>query len=173
MADANMLPLVTYIRQYGNAATDDVFGATTYWTNDQLEELALGRGTYSSFKFNYATDLAFISEKPKHYWLRSGFQLYTEDDVLVNAATYTYKPLEGAIVFSTAQTYEPYFVAKGFTVHMWDALGDLWDRKASQRADYINFRAGHNVMNMREEYEHCVSLRDYYRAKTIRRWRRA
>lgn len=172
MADVNMLPLISRLRTLGSAATDDVFNGVTYWTDDQLEDILMLRGTYATVKLVRYTDTIYRLDNYGHYGFRADVTVFKEiDDTVADAATFTYDPRENSVVFDTGRTEDALWL-RGFVVNLYDAAADLWDLKAGQREGYVNFRAGHNVMNMRESYEHCVERASTYRNKIVRRYAR-
>lgn len=172
MADINMLPLISRLRQLGSAAEDDVFNGVTYWTDDQLEEILLNRGVWGTVKLISFGSTRYYLDNFSHYWFRADATVYKNiDDTTGDAAAFTYEPMSNSVLFDDARTDDVLWM-RGFIVNMNEAAADLWLQKAGQREGYVNFRAGHNVMNMRESYEHCLSQASIYRNRTVKRFAR-
>jgi hypothetical protein len=170
----SMTNIVAFLRHYGQANAEEEFGGVTYWSDDQLEEIA---DSWSAMKVVQLETVQFESPTiyrlkiPKFDLMENSFTIYDSgQDVVATVATYNQNRQELTFV-SGLNVDEDYFVMASFTKG-YDALADLWSQKASQRYDYIDFKAGNNKMNMKEEYDNCVARAAYYRAKTIRRWPR-
>ncbi len=88
-----------------------------------------------------------------------------------NVAAFTFNPDTKELTFTGAQTETEYY-AYGLVFRIYDALAELWQSKADQRFNYIDWKAQNNKMNMAQEYQHCVDRALFYRSKTIRTWDR-
>lgn len=168
--------MIDYIRSYGQAATTDVFDGVTYWTDDQLKEICDGVGFYHTVTFVQFSDTVYTLNLLKHYKLdvlgttNLVFSV-TLPDGTATTLTGTYDEVRGIITMSSSQTHE-YFTLDAFVVNTYEALAELWDRKAAQRAPYTTIDGGNNKMYLAQEYDHCIQQRDYYRRKTIKKWKR-
>lgn len=166
-----MQPLVDYLRRYGLARTNEEFNGIIFWSDDQLEEVLLMRGNYAAYRLLPTLDpTIFRVDAPSSFFLRLDYRVVTDSETWHEVVS-SLNLLERTITFEVAPGDAAYGVS-GFFVSMWAALADLWDRKAQQRHNYIDFKAGHNDMRMSQEYQHCISQRDYYNSKTLRTHRR-
>lgn len=167
-----MQPLIDIFRQRGQAAdSTEIFNGETFWTDQQLQDI-LDEGHV----WKMVRALAVSSDKlivkadiPREnvYLDPDTFTfLDSSEDELVLSATWSTISREFTL---TAENDDIFFVNAAF-ISMNDALARLWDTKAAQRNDYINFKAGQNKMDMQQEYIHCIQMRDYYRAKVLRLW---
>lgn len=167
-----MTDIVALLRQYGQAATNDVFDGVTYWTDEQLEAIADRNGRRVLIKIK-RTDPAYTIYRviaPNTIRLEDDLAVYTADEVAV-ATSFTYNSNTNELVFTTALTDEVYY-AYGLVVDVYAALAELWENKASQRFNYIDWKAQNNKMNMAQEYQHCLDRAAYYRNKRIRTFTR-
>jgi hypothetical protein len=168
--------MISYIRSYGQAATTDVFDGVTYWTDLQLKEICDGVGVFSTVKFVHFSDTIFIPDFLKHYKLDFPYTtLSLFNATLPDGTTVVlegeYDVARGIITLDSALT-EDYLTVDTYVVNIYEALAELWDRKAAQRAPYTTIDGGNNKMYLAQEYDHCIQQRDYYRRKTIKKWRR-
>lgn len=170
----SMQTVVNTLRQYGQAATDDVFRGVTYWTDEQLQTIA---DQWSAFgqarlkQLEVADSKLYQLDIPNMMLMEDSFKVYDDDKTLISTSV-TYSQTQSLLTFVSAlDTDHDYFVEARF-IRLYDALADLWEQKAAQRFDYIDFKAGNNKMNMKQEYDNCMSRVAYYRNKTIRRFPR-
>lgn len=170
MADPTLAALVTYLREKGNAATDDVFNGITYWTVEQLETILLQSSVTKRVKIKGGNRLSYQIDLPRH-WMFSSDVTFQTSAGIETAGDFTYNPVGGRVIFTEEQDDTVLYMV-GPAFNLYDALADLWDQKAAQRVDFVNFRAGHNTMDLSDTYTHCTKQRDYYRNKTIRRFQR-
>ena len=169
-ARSGLTEILKYLRQYGNAARDEVFSGVIYWVDPQLEDIAETWAVRQRVRLNPATSdwLTFSIDLPRHYMVDTdSLVIYTDAGAEVET-TYSIQVLRGEVVFTSALA-EGYYYVEGLFVHMWSALADLWEQKASQRTGYINFKAGQKSMFLEQEYNHCVARGAYYRRKVMRR----
>lgn len=172
MADPAMMPLINYIRNFGEAGSTDVFNGITYWTDDQLEEILNSVAVQDTVRLDRVSQLnpRSMGFAKKHYKPRADFTLWTcQGQVVVG---YTYNEHSNTVLLDANPPSSEILYAEGQFHNMNDALAVLWDRKASQRYDYIDFKGGHNTMYMEQQYKHCITKRDYYRSRTVRTFRR-
>jgi len=172
----SLVKIVSYLRQYGNAAKDDVFNGVTYWSDEHLEQIADTWAKRRRVRLMPSTSdwITFNIDLPRHYMADTATLVIYDESGGVVSTSYTIEVLRGEIVFSEALS-EGYYYIEGLFVDMWSALADLWEQKASQRVAYINFKAGAKTMFLEQEYNHCVARAEYYRKKVIRghrkKWR--
>lgn len=162
--------LIGYLRQYGSAGTDDVFNHVNYWTDKQLQDILDAHAQHAQVLLVNYTGTSWSLHQPRHVMYDSNAQVVDASNT-VYGAPYKYNVLFGEILFDTAPAVPTLYVT-GLKVNIWEALADLWAQKAQQRFDYIDWKAGNNKMNMSTEYAQCCQQRDYYRARTIRRFPR-
>jgi hypothetical protein len=167
-----MQPLVDFLRRYGQARTDEEFNGVIFWSDDQLEEVLLMRGEYAAYRLRPTLDpTIFRIDAPAYFFLRLDYRVITDSGSWLEVVS-SVNTLERTITFEVAPGEQAYGVS-GFFVSMWAALADFWDRKAQQRHNYVDFKAGHNDMRMSQEYQHCITQRDYYNRKTLHSHRRS
>lgn len=165
---ATMDAIVANLRQFGQAAPDDEFDGITYWTEEQLQQIA-DRNSKLGFIKLKRVDLDYKAYRlvaPPTVMFENNIVLYDSSDV-VNASEVAYNADTNEFIFTTAQDDEDY-MAYGRVVQLYDALAELWQTKADQRFNYIDWKAQNNKMNMAQEYQHCVDRAVYYRGKRIR-----
>ncbi len=180
----NMTPIVELFREKAQVGETETFNGVTYWTDEQLEEIldkAKRPDTPILTLVNESHGLWNV-ELPHWYWVdpdtidiqnSSGTSLYSavsySDPTLTITGFGTFdlknNTLDGAGDDNAYQIF-------GMWINLYDALADIWDRRASQRYDYIQMKAGQNVLRMQNEYEHCIQQRDYYRGKIARAHKR-
>lgn len=165
-----MQGLVAYLRQYGSASLTDVFNGVTFWSDEQLQDILDAHAQHDNIQLKDYTGVAWSLLQPRHIMFASDAKVIDASNIDYTGV-YTYNVLFGEIVFTVAPTVSTLYVT-GLKVNMWEALADLWAQKAQQRFDYIDWKAGNNKMNMSTEYQQCCQQRDYYRARTIRRFPR-
>jgi hypothetical protein len=158
---------VDHLRHYGAAAETDVFNGEMFWTDDQLFTI-LERATeyrlIGLVPVNFART-QFKFNLPDTYWIKSEFIEIEGTDV-----SYTYDADSRIITFASEVTVTPYLNAPFF--HMNHALANLWEQKTNQRFELIRIKAGANQMFMEQEYEHSKSRFEYYRARSVKRFKR-
>jgi len=168
--------MIDYLRTYGQAGTTDVFEGVTYWTDAQLENICDNVGVWETVRFDYFSPLIYKTTKPKFYYLdvpppQPKEFVITLPDGSTQTIEAHYRNSRGIIEPDHPLTVE-YFTFDAFVVNMYEALAMLWDTKASQRAPYVSIDGGNNKMNLAQEYDHCITMRDYYRRKFVKRWER-
>lgn len=172
---ASMENIVLFLRQYGQAAENEEFNGIVYWTDDQLEQIA------DQFSYRKRVPLETIQtsdptiyriQVPFYDLMEDSFIVYDDRDSIVALPLATYSQARQEITFDSALTEDTCYFVEALFVRSFDALADLWTQKASQRYDYIDFKAGNNKMDMSQERDFCAQRAAYYRGKTIRRWPR-
>lgn len=174
MPRTSMASIIAFLRQYGNAATDEVFNGVTYWDDDQLEAIAdswSSREVVRLHTIQLESPTIYTLSLPKFHFMEDDFTVYDSSDVEVATAA-TYNQNRQELTFVSALDANEEYTLQALVVRGYDALADLWTQKASQREDYVDFKAGNNKMNMKQEHDNCLQKAAYYRAKTIRRWPR-
>ncbi len=170
-----MTDVVAWVRKYGEAAVDDEFNGITYWTDDQIEEIADRWSTPASVKLvpiQVSGRTKFKVDLKNHHLMENEFLIYTENELAVATPVGTWEAQRGILTFgSDLSDTVTYYVTAQFT-NGYEAVADLWEQKANQRFDYIDWKAQNNKMNMKQEYDHCVARASYYRNKIIRRFPR-
>lgn len=172
MVRPTMIPLIDYLRKFGQASTTDEFNGVTYWSDDQLEETLDEAAEYYRVKLVTASSLNAnlrSLDTYRHYKFESNYKLLNASASEVTVSS-TYDHLLNTVLLDSAVSGTLYL--EGLKVNMWKALEILWDRKAQQRKDNIDWKAGHNTMYTSQEYRHCISQRDYYANKIIRTFKR-
>jgi len=172
--------LVTDARQHTEARLDDEFAGVTYWTNAQIEDKLAVRsidlalplvanstmiGGVQNYRVQYFKPYLSSIRLIAPYRLLDN--LTNEVDPLLYVVSESYK----RVTLDASLTNVQYvLLATGYS--MYDVYADIWAVKASQRAHYIQTRAGTHQSAFQQEYEHCVKQELYYRAKRVRGFRR-
>ncbi len=164
----SMQSIVDHLRQFGQAATDDEFDGVTYWSDDQLLPFADRNGTRGIVKAKRVDPGGFVYRLnvPPSIRFEDDMVVYTANETVVGTA-FTFDHNTNELTFEAALSEDVYDVFV-FAVQLYDALAELWQVKADQRFNYIDWKAQNNKMNMKQEYDNCVRRAEYYRAKRIR-----
>jgi hypothetical protein len=163
----NMQPLIDLLRTEGQAASStETFNGIAYWSDIQLQDILdeVAVRSIVSGAFYEAEDTIFLPAVPKSH--------YADPDtikVLVSgnwvASTGTWDTLKRELT-----TTQDVTAISARWISLNAALATFWQKKASQRSDYINVKGGQNKLDMKQEYEHCVQMATYYRARIWVRW---
>ena len=159
---------VDHLRRYGAAAETDVFNGETFWTDEQLYDILLGTTDnllIGLVPINFAkTKYSFNA--PRTMWVKADLIEFEDTSV----PSYTYDEATRTFTFASEVDTTPYVTMPFFNMN--HALADLWEQKANQRFELLRIKAGANQMFMEQEYEHCISRFEYYRARSIKRFKR-
>lgn len=163
-----MTAIISQLRQFGQAAPDDEFDGVIYWTDAQLQTIADRNGRRGTIKIQRVDPdyMIYRLVAPKGVLLEDSIKVYDEFGSEL-AGTFTYNSDTNEIVFDEPQASDEYR-AYSLAVQINDALAELWQNKADQRFNYIDWKAQNNKMNMAQEYQHCVDRALFYRSKKIR-----
>ena len=158
---------VDHLRRYGAAAETDVFNGETFWNDEQLYNILLGTTDYlliGLVPVNF-DKTKYTFNAPANYWLKADMLEFYD-----TSTAYTYDEATRTFTFDSPVTDTPYVTAPFFNMN--HALANLWEQKANQRFELLRIKAGANQMFMEQEYEHCVARFEYYRARSIKRFKR-
>lgn len=167
----NMQPLIDYLRREGNASETDEYEGVTYWTDEQLQDIL---DTISERKVAHVIAatidrLIYKLDAPRHYYPDPDEVVLLDADKNEVTATYTYSILRNEFVFTSDPDIA--YVQAPF-IHFWDATAKLWELKAAHRYQYVDNKSGQNALKSHQEHEHCIERMEYYRNKTVRKWRK-
>lgn len=166
--------IVKFVREYGQASYNDEFGGQTYWSDDQLQDVAdryTNRG-FTPLKLASPDKLIWRVLLPNGQRIEPVFSVWTDDGSTQVATTSVYDFNRNELTFDTALNTDYEYRVYAPVANMYEALADLWTLKANQRFDYIDWKAQNNKMSMQQEYDHCVKQALYYRSKTVRTFKR-
>lgn len=169
----SMEQIVLFLRQYGQASDNEEFAGITYWTDDQLEAIADQHSYRERVSLKTIQDTSptiYRVNLPPFHFMENDFAIYDENGASVASPVGVYSQARQEIEFASALSSDLDYEVEALFVLMYDALADLWTQKASQRFDYVDFKAGNNKMDMSQERKFCESRAAYYRGKTLRRW---
>lgn len=158
-----MQAMVSEFRIAANAATDDIFAGVTYWTDTQLQDILDLKSipvTVSYAPLSEDSTLYIPMDIPAHYWLDT-------DTIVIDSESYTYDDRTNRV--TSTDTIE---TVTGIYVNFYDALAEIWERKAAQRETHADFRAGANQVALSQTFEHCRKMAALYRNKRVRGFRR-
>lgn len=172
----SMQGVVDYLRMWGDAAPDDEFNGVTYWTDEQLQQIA---DKWSQFR---TVDLVpgqtvgttyYTLNAPNYLILEDDLTVYRTVNDSVEDVVGTYDQSTNSVTFASDLSSNFDYKVEARVIHTYEALADLWSLKANQRANYIDWKAQNNKMNMKQEFDHCVERALYYRSKIMRRFPRS
>lgn len=179
-ARAGMQALVSRLRSFCEAATNDVFHGVTYWTDDQLQnELDAvqmqawnidltpiartidGQTTYGKYAF----------QVPNGYWVENDFTLRNADGTAQSPSAYTVQAVPGGDTVVLTFTNDPGYVRLTLDANLYDwhqAAASVWEQKAAHRNTYVDVKAGDHRFAAEQEYKHCIQQRDWHRGQKVR-----
>lgn len=153
---------VDTLRGMTGAKTTDLYNGQTYWSDDQLYTILL-----NYYEFRSSSLLPVNIAKTKYKAKLPASLILDLDNIEFDLVqTPTYNSLHGTFDFTVAPTSNVNAIFGVFNMNA--AAAAVWQRKAEQRSEYIDMVAGANKLNLQQEYNHCVSMAQYYRARTIR-----
>lgn len=164
--------VIAQLRQYGAAATDDVFNGVTYWTDEQLQQIADRNSRQGFIKLEPVdpAGLVYRLHRVPTVQMENSMTIYEDENTPVTA-TFTYNADTQELTFTAPLGNSTYYVF-GRAIQIYDALADLWQVKADLRYQYIDWKAQNNRSNMRQEYQNCIERANYYRGKRVRSFTR-
>ena len=167
----NMQPLIEYLRHEGNASETDEYEGVTYWSDQQLQDMLdrISERKVAPAKVATVDGLIYKLDAPRHYYFDPDTVVLLDENLDEVSASYTYDELKNEFTFTSDP--EISYVQASF-IHFWNAVAELWSMKATHRFQYVDNRAGQNFLKSNQEYEHCIERMQYYRALTIKRWKR-
>lgn len=168
-----MVGLVSYLREYGNTATDEVWNGVTYWTDDQLQTVADEDLEYRTEQLNVLNidSTLFAIDLPSYWYLESDtFSLLDADGNVIDSGLYTYD--EDRRLFTFDPAYEDDVYISGYFYHKIKILANLWLLKAVQRQHFVDMKAGAQQLKLKQEYDHCLKMSELYRSRIIKSWAR-
>ena len=170
----SMTKPVRYLRQYGNAAEDDVFSGVTFWTDDQLLEIMDRFGQRGTHLMVPATQdyLTYVVNLPEHQFIDSDTIVVIDSAGDTVSTTYTLNADRLELVFDSALDDDETYFIEALFFNMWLCLADLWQQKAGQRAGFVDFKAGQNTIKLGQERDYCLKMSHHYRRKIGRRHHR-
>lgn len=172
-----MQQIVAQLRKYGQASLTDEFNGTTYWTDEQLQDIADTRSERLLVKLvpveSSGRTLFQIKDQPRHYWFETdtyGVLQISDDDTILNIPTASvYTPIRAEVAFSEPFSSRYEYAIEGYATNLYMALADLWEQKAAQRYDYVDFKAGNNKVSLNQEVQQCLAMMAHYRNRVLRR----
>lgn len=162
----NMQPLIDLLREKGQASETDTFHGVTYWTDQQLQDILDMTATRKSVGgvIDDADDTIYMPAIPK-LWFADPDTIKVRVNGTYVANTGTWDTLKREL--TTTQEVE---AINAVWLSMNAALADLWEQKANQRSDFVNIKGGQNKLDMEQEWQHCLDMAKYYRARIWTRW---
>jgi hypothetical protein len=163
----NMQPLIDLLREKGSARSTDEFGGVTYWDDQQLQDILDGAKTRKSVggTIDDATETIYMPAIPKLWFADPDTVKMRVSGTWTTAPDGAWDTLKREL--TTSQEVE---AINAEWISLNQALADLWEMKAAQRSDYVNIKGGQNKLDMQQEYDHCVKMSMYYRARIWVRW---
>ncbi len=101
---ASMQDVVDYLRQWGEAATDDEFNAVTYWTDVQIQQIADKWSQFRTVPLKPAQTVGttlYTVDMPNYLLLEDDFTVYRVDYDTVEPVVGTYNQDINSIVFAS------------------------------------------------------------------------
>ena len=171
---ANMQPLIDLLRIRGAADNTEVFQSVTYWIDQQLQDILDEHSKYMTVRILpvTTTNLIFLMKgMSKGIFIDPDTITIVDDSgdaYTTTSATFSIATREFTTLAALDEDRKWYIQARYLSLY--HALEDLWRRKAAQRRDAVDMRAGQNQLNASQEYRHCIGQADYWRNKTARRF---
>ena len=165
---SGLQPTVDKFRRLAMVGTEEEFNGVLYWSDVQLQEVLddntvwAGRGLR-----RLALNRMGVIKGAKRYILdeaTASIVGFTNEELYEDISELgAYDPDVG--VFDGTDTQAKSVTGKWFDLY--SALADFWNRKAEHRVEYVQTKAGQNTIRLQDEYNHCIQMRDHYRAKII------
>jgi len=177
-ARAGMANLILRLRGLTEAgASDYALGATTYWSDDQLQDILDGhRETYRSALLEPEPELGssgvyqyFDYEIPdeigrdiEEAGVDSIFAVKQTNGTVVSSSTYTVNYRAGIIRFNTAQTaIGLYLDVRAFDLN--GAAREVWEQKAAHAVAGVDWKSDNHAISASQEYDHCIAQAERFR----------
>lgn len=176
MARAGMANLILELRRRTLAGSADVtIGATTYWSDDQLQGVLdtyrqtwrqitlsaiprrVGTG-YTYTEYPIPSALEWIEENQTD----SGWQLL--DNAGGTAPSYTVNYYAHMITFA-ADTANLSYWLDCRTYDLNQAAADVWESKASFASTNVTWQSDNHRIEASQEYRHCMDMAKKWRGK--------
>jgi len=175
-----MQALIDRLRVLTEAARTDEFQGVLYWSDDQLEEVLDEARVSTPTRLSLVPSTKLISGEEAWYVQSAKFSRHLgfEDD-------YTVYSTAGTEVDSSYYTVEKYGTALEVTFDPnnvtnadyeieltlynlnW-AAAEVWGRKADQRLELVDMKAGAHQFKGSQERQHCLDRQIYFRNKSAR-----
>lgn len=172
MSRTGMSTLIRRLRGMVHAGTADyTIGATSWWTDDQLEEVldANRRDYYRvplrevetydagvSVSYDYYTGYANLEESTGG---SAVWDVETSDGDTVGTAHYTPNYINGVLRFSSDASGTSYYWS-GRSYDLNAAAAQVWREKAAWRAEYIDFGSDNQRFSQSQWLRHCQEMAD-------------
>ena len=150
-----MSDLVQTVRELSNAGTSEMtVGTVAYYSDDHIQtSLDNHRRDFQYMPMDVVTEQASGSVVYKEFhtepYIESGtvFYLQTAGGTAVGTALYSVDYTRGVVTF-TNDTAGTAFFASGRTFDVYSAAADIWDRKASNVANQVDWSSdNHSIKN--------------------------
>lgn len=175
----SMLRPIAVLRRLGNCAYNDQFNDTTYWTDEQLQEmLDAAHLVVPPIKLKpilrkengvFRWWVQMIDIRP-YMILEEVGRVVDVEGYDVPSTSYTVDYVQKVVQFDpdlAPYSSQYYFEAPVF--HLYEAAANVWQEKANQRVDYVRWKAGNYSVNAEAEYQHCLERARYYRGLVLKR----
>ncbi len=180
MARSGMAYLITELRGLAEAGTADYsLGASTYWSDDQLQNILDQHRTDVNFDplrvFTTQTiggggSVSYQDYRSSYDWFEETTGgtaiLYLQDSTSALAGTANYTPdyRRGQFQFNTDQRGTVYYVT-GRSYDLNASAADVWQRKAAHYAPTsFDFSTDNHSISRSQVYQHCKEMASHFQA---------
>jgi len=176
MARAGMANLIMEVRKLGRVGTADVtVGATTYWSDDQLQTaldrwvsilrmeplLAIPVAVAGNYQY---LDFAMPDGWYEEAGSDSGFAVKTASGATVSSG-YAVNYAARRITFTTDQgAVALYLDARLYDLYR--AVADVWQAKAGFAAERVNWSSDNHRIDAGDQHAHCLTMATFFRGKS-------
>lgn len=177
-ARAGMANLILRLRGLTNTTSSDyTLGATTYWSDDQLQDILdatrkdwrgvpleampeLGTtGSYEYYDYRIPVEIGRDFEEAG---ASSIFAVKETGGAIVSSGTYTVNYRAGILRFTVDQDAAFYTIdVRTFSLN--SAAREVWEQKASHVAARVDWSSDNHKISGSQEYDHCMAQAERFR----------
>jgi len=177
-ARAGMANLILRLRGLTNTTSSDyTLGATTYWSDDQLQDILdatrkdwrgvpleampeLGTtGSYEYYDYRIPVEIGRDFEEAG---ASSIFAVKETGGAIVSSGTYTVNYRAGILRFTVDQDAAFYTIdVRTFSLN--SAAREVWEQKAGHCVANVTWKSDNHAVNASEEYDHCMAMAERFR----------
>jgi hypothetical protein len=177
-ARAGMANLILRLRALTEASASDYsIGVTTYWSDDQLQDILDGTrkdyrmvalepqpelgsdGFYDYFDYKIPPEIGRDFEEAGS---GSIWAVKKSDGTLISSSDYTVNYRAGLLRFNTDQAATFYFLdVRTFNLNA--AAYEVWQTKAAHAVAGVDWKSDNHDIKGSQEYEHCMQMAERFR----------
>ena len=180
MARAEMQNLIERLRNMTEASRTDTFQGKTYWSDDQLEEVLDENRVTTPVRLSLVPGKQNIGGSPawyiqavdfsRHIGYEDNFKVYTGAGVEVAAEDFVVEKFgtKLQVTFDPDEVSDTSYELEITLYNLNWAAAEVWGRKADQRIELVDMKAGAHQFKGNQEYQRCLDRQIYYRKKSAR-----